>query len=404
MASDVHTLSVGAAGADDSVTVSRSLKSVFDPNRNSLALLRLVFAGMVLIDHAFPIGGFNHNVDPMWGWTRGTESFGGLAVAGFFIISGFLVTRSFVESSNAIRYLWKRVLRIFPGFWVCLLVTVAVFAPLAYLHQYGSLHGYVHGFPDSPGRYLQSNYKLAINQYNIDGLLGSSPYAHSGFPAAFDGSLWTLIYEFKCYIAVGMLGVLGLVRHFRVGLLGLFVGLWIAQIAQSWHPGSVGRVIPFLADPQMIRLAFLFSIGCVVFLFQEYLPVSDVAAGVALGMLLASFATKLYPYVGGVLFAYLVFWAAVRIPIRKADKYGDFSYGLYIYAFPVEQLAAIHGLYRWGFVPYVLITLVVSLGLAMISWHVVEKPAMRLKRVSLPLPRVSWRRARHNVGSTSEPL
>jgi peptidoglycan/LPS O-acetylase OafA/YrhL len=370
------------------------LSEAFNPSRNSLAFLRLLFAAMVLVDHAFPIGGFNHGTDPMWGWTGGQESMGGLAVAGFFIISGFLVTRSVLDSSSTLRYFWKRVLRIFPGFWVCLIVTIVVFAPLAYLYQHGNLHGYVHGFPDSPGRYVRTNFWLNMSQYNIDSLLGSTPYAHSGFPPAFDGSLWTLIYEFKCYIGLGILGLVGVVRHGRFAILALSVALWSLQLAQTHDPGSVGRVFSPLADPEMIRLAFLFSLGCVVYLHRQFIPISPVLAGLALIGFLVGMVTHLYPEIGQICFSYLVFWAAIRVPIQHADRYGDFSYGLYIYAFPVEQLAALHGLYRWGLVAYVLITMVVSLGFAVVSWHAIERPAMKLKKLPIPSKWAFWSRQR----------
>ena len=162
---------------------SAVLEDAFDPHRNSLSLLRLLFAAMVLLDHAFPLGGFHGGSDPMWGWTRGQESFGGLAVAGFFVVSGFLVTRSFDGSPNPFSYLWKRFLRIFPGFWVCLVVTVALFGTIAFWFDHGSLHGYLHGYPDSPEGYLKNNALLSMNQWNIDNLLGEHAVRARGVSA-----------------------------------------------------------------------------------------------------------------------------------------------------------------------------------------------------------------------------
>ncbi len=79
--------------------LSGTIEGEFDPRRNSLGFLRMVFAVMVLIDHSFPLGGFHGGTDPMWGWTNGQESLGGLAVAGFFVVSGYLVTKSFFDSN-----------------------------------------------------------------------------------------------------------------------------------------------------------------------------------------------------------------------------------------------------------------------------------------------------------------
>lgn len=357
------------------------LAEAFDPSANSLAFLRLVLAGLVLVDHAFPLGGFNHGTDPAWAWTGQQESLGGLAVAGFFVVSGFLVCRSYVESRSVLSYLWKRVLRIFPGFWVCLLVTVAVFAPLAYLHEVGSLHGYLHRGTDTPGHYVAGNALLWMNQYSIDGLLGTNPYPH-----AWDGSLWTLIYEFKCYLAVGVVGLLGLLRRGRLGVLVLAAGLWGVQLAEKRWPGSVSRHVHLFADPQLVRLSFLFALGAVLYCFADRIPLTAPLAAAALVVFVVGMRADLYAEVGQVAWAYLLFWLAVRLPVRRADRFGDFSYGLYIYAFPVEQLAAEHQLQRWGLPVYVAVTLGVSLALAAASWHLVEHPCLRLKRLRLRAP------------------
>ena len=359
-----------------------SIADRFDPRHNSLGFLRMVFALMVLVDHSFPLGGFHKGTDPMWNWTNGQESLGGLAVAGFFVVSGYLVTKSFMDSKTGTRYLWKRVLRIFPGFWVCLLVTVAVFAPIAYHYEYHSLHGYFSGAPDSPGNYLKHNALLQMNQYNINGLLSSTPYAHSGYPQAFDGSLWTLIYEFKCYVGVAVLGVFGLLWRARISVVALMLVFWVAQMENQLHPTRLAGW-PVVGDPQMARLAFIFSIGAIFYLYREKIPMSNVLAGVAFVVLVVGMRTASYTSIGEVAWAYLVLWLAVVLPLQRFDRYGDYSYGLYIYAFPVEQLLALYGVQKLGFVPYVVSAAAIALVFAAASWFLIEKPFLRLKRLSL---------------------
>jgi peptidoglycan/LPS O-acetylase OafA/YrhL len=356
------------------------LGTAFDPNANSLAFMRLGFAALVLLSHAFPLGGFNGGADWMWSWTKGQEDFGGFAVAGFFVVSGFLVTRSFVSSSTSVSYLWKRVLRIFPGFWVCLLVTVILFGPLAYFHQYGHLSGYINGpFLDTPEKYLQNNYLLSMNQYSVDSLLGSNPYPH-----AFDGSLWTLVNEFKCYLAVLALGIVGILRRARFVTLGIVASLWAIEIVQFRNPSWVSPKVPFFGDLQLIHLAFMFSLGAALFLFRDRIPLSNLFALVAVGIYAVGCRYGLYPGISEVAFAYLCLWVAVRLPIRNIDKYGDFSYGLYVYAFPVEQIASMHRVNTLGLVPYVILTFLASMVFAVLSWHLVEKQFLRLKRLRMP--------------------
>ena len=366
---------------------SAPLEDAFDPRRNSLSLLRLVFAAMVLLDHAFPLGGFHGSVNPVSGWTEGQESLGGLAVFGFFVVSGFLVTRSFDGSPNFVSYIWKRFLRIFPGFWVCLLVTVLVFAPLAFWFEHGSLQGYLHTHTDSPSGYLKNNALLSMNQYNIDDLLGNNPYAHihAGYQA-WDGSLWTLIYEFKCYLGVMVLGMIGVFRKWRPTVMVLALGLWALQLKQYLHPGYLQGTF-LLGDPYMVQLAFIFSLGMLFYLYRDKIIISNTLAAVALAVFIAGMRLELFYGVGTVMWAYLCMWAAIRLPFHNVDKYGDFSYGLYIYAFPVEQMLSLYHVNSWGYVPYVLLSLAVATILAAGSWYGIERPSQRLKRLNFRRPR-----------------
>ena len=98
-------------------------------HNNSLGFIRLVLASLVIVDHAFPLGGFG--VEPVAGWTIGQTSLGGIAVAGFFAISGYLITKSGL-AADILQFLWRRFLRIFPAYWAVLLVTALVIAPIVW--------------------------------------------------------------------------------------------------------------------------------------------------------------------------------------------------------------------------------------------------------------------------------
>ena len=94
--------------------------------RNAYGLIRFLLASLVIVDHAFPLGGFGP--DPFWRFTRNQESLGGLAVAGFFVVSGFLIARS-AMATDLVGFLWRRVLRIFPAFWLVLVVSAVGVGP-----------------------------------------------------------------------------------------------------------------------------------------------------------------------------------------------------------------------------------------------------------------------------------
>lgn len=350
---------------------------------NSFGFLRWVLAALVVVDHSFPISGLAGGSDPMWRWSKSQDSLGGIAVAGFFMISGFLVCRSFLGSRSAPNYLWKRFLRIFPGYWVCLIVTAFVLAPLAWIHERGGLTAsFLHG-KESPFHYISANFFLHIHQWNIDGLLKDTPYIKSGYPVAWDGSLWTLIYEFKCYLLLGLLGVIGLLRH-KGFVVGLTVAFYVLMLSWQVNPAWAPKLLPVLGDVFVARFGFLFMFGATLALFADRLFVDDrlgIAAGV-IALLALHYGGWLL--IGYASLGYFLFWLASRLPMHWWDRAGDLSYGTYIYAFPVQMILADHGLQRHGIAVFVIISLLVATVPAALSWHLIEKRALRLKG-TLPL-------------------
>ena len=109
----------------------------FDPKNNAFGFLRLALAVLVILGHSFPLGGFGP--DRLAAFTNGRYAIGSLSVAMFFVLSGFLICRSASTSRSVPRFLWHRFLRIFPGYWVCLIVCGCVFAPLMAFAEFGTL-------------------------------------------------------------------------------------------------------------------------------------------------------------------------------------------------------------------------------------------------------------------------
>jgi peptidoglycan/LPS O-acetylase OafA/YrhL len=352
--------------------------------RNSFGFLRWVLAALVVVDHSFPISGLDGGADPLWKWSRSQDSLGGLAVAGFFMISGFLVCNSYFASSSSGRYLWKRFLRIFPGYWVCLAVTAFVFAPLAWIHERGSLDSSFFDGTTSPLHYVSANFFLHIHQWDVDGLLNHTPYSHSGYPVAWDGSLWTLIYEFKCYLLLGLLGFLGLLKYRRI-VLALTAGFYFLMISWQADPTWAPKLLPVLSDVFVARYAFLFMFGATLALYADRILLND-RLGIAAGLLvLITLHYGGWLLVGYAAFGYCLFWLASRLPMQWWDRFGDLSYGTYIYAFPIQMTLADHGLQRHGLPAFVTISLLGATVPALLSWNLVEKRALRLKGAHLPI-------------------
>jgi peptidoglycan/LPS O-acetylase OafA/YrhL len=361
----------------------KTLADRFDPRRNSLTFLRVFMAGMVVYAHSYPLG--VPGIDFIGGWQRpgGTESCGSFAVDGFFALSGFLVVRSYAMSRSLPRYLWHRFLRIMPGYWVCLVVTALAFGPLMYWIERHTLHGYLTTTPDGPYTYVVANKWLRTNQWGIHGLL-----SRVDLRFAINGSLWTLEHEAKCYLVVAVAGVLFLFTRLR------FLGRWVVLAGTLFLAGCVLRpdwihFASFIGDNLWVTLAAYFFAGASFYLFAEWIPIYGLAAAACVGVTAWALWTPWFNAIAPFTWSYVLFWAAVALPMHGLDRYGDYSYGLYIYAFPVQQTLALLGLGKRGIVVFCGTALVITLLLAAGSYWGVERPFLRLKNLRLRAP---WRK------------
>jgi len=293
-------------------------------------LMRLGAALLVVVSHTFPLSG-----EPAL-TIRGVEDFGALGVSIFFVISGYLVTASYERDPKT--YLVKRVLRIEPGLIASLVVTVILlsFVTTAPAAQYWR----------EAGLYVVRNALLYPATYDLPGVFEDAPLA-----GVVNGVLWTLRLEFTFYL------VLMLVRanlKLVMGLAAACAALWLA----------LALTTPGWADERVTRIAFLF--GRNGFLFF---------AGAALWLTRA----KVPLWLGGASAAAFPFVGPLALPTaviglsRPGRLPADLSYGVYIYAFPIQQQLALAGKLN------VATAILAVLPFAAASWFLVEKPAMRLK-------------------------
>ena len=346
---------------------------------NALGLIRLVLAALVIVDHAFPLGGFG--ADPVWALTKGQASLGLLAVGGFFAISGYLIAKSGM-SGDIVQFLWRRFLRIFPAFWTVLLVTALVVAPVLWVVSGENIANFFGAAPHGPVKYLSTNWTLHIGSYGIGDLLkDTTPYGEQVGRSVFNGSLWTLAYEWACYLLIGVLLAFGILARARIVVPIITAFLFVLQVVQLANPDAVATIIPILDSQYQLSLTLTFMVGACLAVYSRSIPFDDwlgILSGIAL---VASLRFGGFTTVGVVAGAYFVMYLGARLPssVHWIGAKNDYSYGIYIYGFLVQQLLAYFGVYRLGYVPYVVIALILASGCAWLSWHGVEKRAMALK-------------------------
>lgn len=355
----------------------RSLSEAFNPRQNSIGFLRWLMAFAVIFSHAGPIAGLFGGVDIGAQWGAET-SLGGVAVTGFFFLSGMLITRSMMNSRSPLRYLWHRTARIFPGWFLVLIVTAFILAPIAWISDHGTIRGFLSAPGDSPWTYVFNNFTLMLNQWSIAGTGAGTPAVAHGYNT-WNGSAWTLLYEFACYLAVLALGLMGALTGRLVGGI-VAAGVLALSTVQALHAADLGAVFGFLANPQVLQLAAPFAFGTLVQLFVEKVPFDD-RLGVGMIVIAAlCWWRGGWFLIGQYAFAYGLIWFGTRVKaLTNWDRRADLSYGIYIVGWPVMFLAAALNIQDAGPVVYLLVVIVAVHVYALLSWILVEKPAMDLK-------------------------
>jgi len=344
----------------------RSLADHVVGRANNFNLLRLVAATMVLVSHSYVLATGLKALEPLR-WLP-NFSLGGLAVDVFFVASGFLVAGSLLQRRDLLEFCVARGLRIFPGLWVALLLTIVVvgfwfttLSPVAFFTDWQTWR-----------HFLKNAILFRGISFELPGAFIDAP-----FPKAVNGSLWTLPEELTMYgwLAAAWLTLLVVrlnpEKWLRVFCCGVAL---FAIVMDVWYR--------FSDQPSLgTGLLASFFAGAAIYVLQRHIPASKALFVALVGAMLLS---TLQPAAFGVTYrlgiAYVVIYAAL-VPsgaIRKLSRGSDYSYGIYIYAFPVQQaIASIwHGVTP---IEMMVSSFAVTFFFAVASWHLVEERALKLK-------------------------
>jgi peptidoglycan/LPS O-acetylase OafA/YrhL len=339
------------------------------PRENNFDALRLLAAVSVIFSHSFLIAEGTQNNEPLILLTDNQSILGLAGVFVFFAISGFLVTQSFEQTPNPLHFLAKRALRIFPGLFVATLISAFVLGPLVTTRPLGAYLS-----RPEPYEYVLGNTLLDQTVHELPGV----SFVDNRVGLEINGSLWTLRLEFTMYLMVLGLGLLRLLTV-RVALVLIAFGManlhfemldelekwgWFFQLLSGW-----GWLVGFFAAGMALyklRHTRVFDGRVAAAAF----------AGLVLSVPLRQF-LPLFPIFG----CYLALWLALtpRLPVIPAARFGDLSYGLYIYGWPVEEAVMWFSGGRAAWWQILLIALPATAAIAFLSWHLVERPMLRLK-------------------------
>ena len=339
---------------------------------NNFDFLRQFAAFLVILGHSQSIVG-----QPQYGlWGHGIATIGVLI---FFGLSGYLVTMSWMREPSYLSFFVKRSLRIFPALILCVLLSALVLGPLLTTLPLAT-------YFDNAIFKLYFNNIILKPHYNLPGVFTENIY-----PNAVNGSLWSLPVEYACYMLIALIA-LGRARISAIAVVAVTLGLfatwrWYTQIYDGpqiviWASdlGHSASIMPFFMVSALLcilrdKIAFRWDVALVFVLIlsglQHLWPVVPV-----------HLVTWIFvPYI-----VLTIGWASTPV-LRRFGRFGDPSYGMYLYAFPVQQTLVYLSDNQIGFVALTVWTTLIVVVLGLLSWRLLEKPALSLKsRVSALKP------------------
>jgi len=350
--------------------VTKKLIDVYDKHDNSFDDLRFLFACLVLFVHSYVLlyGQVGAGTDPFTIVTHFQLSPGTLAVYGFFVLSGFFMIQSLESNRSLWQYTKNRVLRIVPAFWLSLFLSSFVVVPLIFesspilsTKAGSSLYFFMHS----------AVFQAFGSVWTISGAYLDNPIE------SINGSIWTLKYEVLLYVLLPLIYTFvyrksKLILAFMVVLLVLSLGYILAEF-------MIFNIFNSDEYSKLLLLTSYFFYGVLLYLYRELVIVSKRF------ILISSFIFIISMFFGNLKLITLLFYPYIIIAIgsvirtRFFSKSGDYSYGMYIYAFPVQQ-TLVH-FFKSDLNAYTLLvfSFLLTLMLSIVSWHLYEKKILTLK-------------------------
>lgn len=341
---------------------------------NNLNFVRFLLSVMVLYTHSFALYYGSSSAEPLikYGFTLGT-----LAVDCFFIISGFLIVRSMFFTSSLKSFAFSRILRIYPALFVMSFITIFIVGPLVTSSTISSYF-----LESNTWIYFFRNCAVVFNMsFQLPGVFLNLPYK-----SIVNGSVWTLPYEIRLYVLIFVVGFF--YNYFKGKVSGFFSdkNIFYRLIISLSFILSVIMYIGFIHSPylsKMFHLTMFFFAGSLIFVWsnsKHYSIVLLIILCVVLFTLnLASLSCYSVIIVASALF---IFFFSYLLPVKYIPSFfckNDVSYGMYIYAFLVQQLV-LYNIPDVSFILFITASFFITFIVSVISWFLIEKYFLSIKR------------------------
>ena len=336
------------------ITLAQAIKR----ENNNFDLIRLIAAIAVIFGHSFVLFPANGYADPLKLLLVNDYS-GTLAVYIFFFLSGIFITSSFISSKTVAHFVTMRVFRIWPALIVCILLTVFL---VGIIFTTTDIKSYL--TEKQTWKYLIKNIFLIRVEHKLPGV-----FNHNYFNQSINGSLWTLFTEVRCYLLILIFGLCGLLKR-KLTVLLVFITLILCQHTHFF--------VMFIQTNEGVKQALFFFAGMVAYTYRSHLVINTKISLLLITLCIIvyfiNFNVFIYLFYGVLI--YTVLAVACSALAKKIKLPGDYSYGIYVYGFLVQQIVA-HFFPALTSCVSMAITIPLSILLGVISWYFIESPALK---------------------------